>query len=134
MHGSDPATRRRNKAAPHPPKRAAPGAVLDGRDVGTVVCPGAEAKLFVTASPEVRARRRLLELRARRSEADLEGVLAAMRERDARDAARAVAPLVPAPDAVILDTTELSIEQALAAALAHVQACEAAAAAAGSGS
>jgi cytidylate kinase len=108
--------------------------VLDGRDVGTVVCPGAEAKLFVTASPEVRARRRLLELRARRSEADLEGVLAAMRERDARDAARAVAPLVPAPDAVILDTTELSIEQALAAALAHVQACEAAAAAAGSGS
>jgi cytidylate kinase len=103
------------------------GAVLDGRDVGTVVCPAATAKLFVTASVEVRAQRRLLELQEKAAAAGgaaptLDSVLAAMKDRDARDESRATAPLVPADDALVLDTTTLSIEAALAAALAHVRA------------
>ena len=94
--------------------RKGPGAVLDGRDIGTVVCPGAEIKLFVTASPEVRARRRQLEL----ATADYDAVLADIKARDARDASRATAPLVPARGAVVIDTSNMSIEQALAAAIA----------------
>ena len=93
------------------------GAVLDGRDIGTVICPGAEIKLFVTASPEVRARRRWLESGEGES---FEGVLAQVRARDARDMGRADAPLRPAEDAVMLDTSDLSIEQAIAQAIALV--------------
>jgi cytidylate kinase len=96
------------------------GAVLDGRDIGTVICPGAEVKLFVTASPEARAGRRYAELVARGMEATLEGVLADVLARDSRDAGRATAPLVRAPDAVLLDTTTLDINKAVAAAIAHV--------------
>ncbi|MBN2741686.1 MAG: (d)CMP kinase [Rhodobacteraceae bacterium] len=87
------------------------GAVLDGRDIGTVICPQAEVKLFVTASPEMRAHRRWLELGG-----DERAVLADVRERDARDIGRADAPLRPAGDAVVLDTTDMSIEAAVAAA------------------
>jgi len=93
-----------------------PGAVLDGRDIGTVVCPEADVKLFVTASPEVRARRRWLELRAAGEEVSFEEILAQVRERDERDMNRAEAPLRPAPDAHLLDTSELDIEAAFRAA------------------
>ena len=92
------------------------GAVLDGRDIGTVICPEADVKIFVTASPEIRARRRADELAAKGREASYERILAEVRERDARDAGRAVAPLKPAADAHLLDTSELDIEAALAAA------------------
>ncbi len=94
----------------------APGAVLDGRDIGTVVCPEADVKLFVTASPEVRARRRWLELKEAGEEVPFEEILAQVRERDARDMNRAEAPLRPAPDAHLLDTSELDIEAAFRAA------------------
>ncbi|HHN73208.1 MAG TPA: (d)CMP kinase [Thermopetrobacter sp.] len=93
-----------------------PGAVLDGRDIGTVVCPDADVKLFVTASPEVRARRRWLELRERGEEVPFEEVLLQVRARDERDAGRAEAPLRPATDAHLLDTSELDIEAAFRAA------------------
>jgi len=96
------------------------GAVLDGRDIGTVICPGAEVKLYVTASPEVRARRRWLELGGDTAPKAYETVLAEVRERDARDMGRADAPLRPAGDAVVLDTSDLSVEQAVAAAIAEV--------------
>jgi cytidylate kinase len=96
------------------------GAVLDGRDIGTVIAPGAEAKIFVTASPETRARRRFLELESRGANANYEAVLADIRRRDARDAGRADAPLMPAQDAHLLDTTSLDIESAFEAALAIV--------------
>ena len=96
------------------------GAVLDGRDIGTVILPDAPVKLFVTASPEERARRRWLELRGRGGTATLEAVAAEMAERDARDAARDVAPLRPADDAVLLDTTALDADAAFARALAVV--------------
>lgn len=102
--------------AAHPPGGAA-GAVLDGRDVGTVVCPDADAKLFVTASVEVRAERRLKELRARGVAAIHSDVLEDMKERDARDSQRAVAPLRPAGDAFVLDTSLLDADQVLATAL-----------------
>ncbi|MDE3121632.1 MAG: (d)CMP kinase [Paracoccaceae bacterium] len=91
--------------------RAEGGAVLDGRDIGTVICPEAEAKLFITAAPEVRAHRRWLEVGG-----DEEKVLAEVKERDARDMGRADAPLRPAADAVILDTTGLDIAEAVARA------------------
>jgi cytidylate kinase len=97
--------------------RAEGGAVLDGRDIGTVVCPEAEAKLFVTASPEARAARRQRELGA----PSLEGVLADLRARDARDAGRDIAPMRAAPDALLLDTTDLSIDAAVAEAVAYVE-------------
>lgn len=97
--------------------RAPGGAVLDGRDIGTVICPEAEVKLYVTAAPEVRAHRRWLELGG-----DAAEVLAALRERDARDMGRADAPLKPAADALVLDTSELSIEAAVEAACAAVAA------------
>ena len=98
--------------------RKAPGAVLDGRDIGTVVCPDAHAKLFITASAEVRAKRRQVELGA----ADYEAVLADIRARDERDSKRATAPLVAAKDAVTLDTSEMDITTAVAAAVAAVEA------------
>jgi cytidylate kinase len=85
--------------------------VVEGRDIGTVVFPDAVLKVFMTAEPEERARRRWRELRAKGSRVSLEEVLAEIRERDARDAGRDVAPLKPAPDAVLLDTTHLSIPE-----------------------
>lgn len=102
--------------------RRAGGAVLDGRDIGTVICPEAEAKLYVTASAEVRATRRWKELIGRGLETDYETVLADVRARDDRDMNRAEAPLRPAEDAVEIDTSELSIEEAIAAAIAAVEA------------
>lgn len=106
--------------ATHPPggKR---GAVLDGRDIGTVICPGADLKLFVTARDEVRARRRFEELRQKGLKTDFDGVLADLRARDARDSGRDAAPLVPADDAVLLDTSELSIDAVFARAAALVE-------------
>jgi cytidylate kinase len=98
------------------------GAVLDGRDIGTVVFPDAAVKLFVTASAEARARRRFLELRGRGVAADLDQVAAELRARDAQDAGRDTAPMRPASDAAVLDTTALGIEEAFAAAMALVRA------------
>lgn len=100
------------------PPQGTKGAVLDGRDIGTVVCPGATLKLFITASLEERAARRLKELRQRGSEAIDTDVLRDMRERDARDCARAVAPLEPAADSVVIDTSGLGPDAVFAAALA----------------
>jgi CMP/dCMP kinase len=97
------------------------GAVLDGRDTGTVIAPEADVKIFVTASAEVRANRRFRELAAKGEKRTLEAVLAAIRERDRRDSERAIAPLKPAPDAALLDTTELDIEAAFRAALSIVE-------------
>ena len=93
------------------PPAPAKGAVLDGRDIGTVVCPDAAVKLFVTASPEVRAERRVKELRERGAAAIYGDVLRDMKERDARDSGRRVAPLAVAPDAVTIDTTGLDADQ-----------------------
>jgi cytidylate kinase len=97
-----------------------PGAVLDGRDIGTVVCPNADVKIFVTAAPEVRARRRAAELAAKGEPADEAKILADILRRDARDQSRAVAPLRPAADAHVLDTTTLDIDGAFRAAVAIV--------------
>ena len=90
----------------------APGAVLDGRDIGTVICPDAPIKIFVTASPEVRAQRRFSELQSRGAAVTYEAVLADICLRDERDQNRAAAPLKPASDAILLDTTDLDIEAA----------------------
>lgn len=98
----------------------APGAVLAGRDIGTVVRPDASHKIFVTASVEERARRRCRELQALGVAAIYERVLEELRERDARDRSRAIAPLVPASDAFVIDTTEQDIETAFAIARAYV--------------
>jgi CMP/dCMP kinase len=97
-----------------------PGAVLDGRDIGTVVCPDADAKIFVTASPEVRARRRHAELAERGDDLPFEKVLAEIAARDERDRRRAHAPLVPAKDAYVLETSAMTREEALAAAIRYV--------------
>ncbi len=97
--------------------RAEGGAVLDGRDIGTVICPEAEVKLYVTASPQVRAHRRWLEVGG-----DETRVLAEVLERDGRDMGRAAAPLKPAQDAIVLDTSVLSIDEAVQAAVDVVQA------------
>lgn len=97
-----------------------PGAVLDGRDIGTVVCPGARVKLFVTASPEERARRRAKELRDRGVAAIDARVLQDIKERDARDSSRNAAPLAQAADAYVLDTTQLDPDAAFKAALAYI--------------
>ncbi|MFN3890780.1 MAG: (d)CMP kinase [Beijerinckiaceae bacterium] len=97
------------------------GAVLDGRDIGTVICPKAQVKLFVTASPETRAQRRALELRGRGERADYAQVLAEIRRRDERDSGRSSAPLAAARDAVLLDTSDLDVEGAVAAARAIVE-------------
>ena len=102
--------------------RRAGGAVLDGRDIGTVICPEAEAKLFVIASAEVRADRRWRELAEAGHRVTYDEVLADMRDRDARDMGRADAPLRPADDAVRIDTSSLAIEDAVAAAVAAVEA------------
>jgi cytidylate kinase len=92
-----------------------PGAVLDGRDIGTVICPDAAVKLYVTASDQVRAVRRAAELGA-----DADEMLAQLQERDRRDSERETAPLRPAPDAVLLDTSHLTIPEAIALAVAQV--------------
>ncbi len=99
----------------------ASGAVLDGRDIGTVICPDAPVKLFVTASPEARAERRYQELRARGVDTIRPRVLAEMAERDRRDSERAAAPLKAAPDAWLLDTTEMDADAAFAAAVAFIE-------------
>ena len=93
------------------------GAVLDGRDIGTVIAPGADVKLFVTASPEVRAKRRMRELERRGMHARYEDVLADIHSRDRRDSTREVAPLRPAADAIMLDTSDLDVEQSIAEAV-----------------
>ena len=98
------------------------GAVLDGRDIGTVIAPGARVKLFVTASPEVRAQRRLAELEGRGMPAHFEEVLADIRARDERDTGRAAAPLVEATDALLLDTSAMDVDSAVAEALRLVEA------------
>ncbi len=99
-----------------------PGAVLDGRDIGTVICPDADVKIFVTASPEVRAARRGNEYRAGGKTIDDATVLADIRKRDERDSSRAASPLKQADDAVLLDTTAMGVEEAVAAAIAIVEA------------
>jgi cytidylate kinase len=122
-----------SRVSVHPPLRAAllkfqrdfahgsDGAVLDGRDIGTAVCPEAEVKIYVTASPEVRARRRTDELRAKGRTIDYERILTEIRARDARDSGRAAAPLKAAPDAHLLDTSEMDIEAAFRAAVDIVE-------------
>jgi CMP/dCMP kinase len=92
--------------------RRPPGAVLDGRDIGTAVCPEADVKIYVTATPEVRAERRYLEMQGRGEAATYEGVLADIRRRDQRDASRDTAPMRSADDAFLLDTSNLDIEAA----------------------
>lgn len=99
-----------------------PGAVLDGRDIGTVVCPDADVKLFITASPEVRAGRRRLELAERGETISHEAVLQDIRARDQRDSSRASAPLVPAAEAIVIDTSDMTVEEAVAAAIGAVEA------------
>jgi CMP/dCMP kinase len=102
-----------------------PGSVLDGRDIGTVIAPGADVKLFVVATPEVRAQRRTLELRSRGENADEQEVLADLLRRDERDSRRTAAPLKAAPDAHLLDTTHLGIDAAFRAAVDIVEAVRA---------
>ncbi len=122
-----------SRVSVHPPVRAAlfqrqvdfanqpGGAVLDGRDIGTVIAPHADAKLFVTASPEERARRRHAEMLGRGVEVSYEAVLADIHARDARDTGRADAPLLRAADALLLDNTALDRDAAIAAAIAFVE-------------
>ena len=117
-----------SRVAFHPPVRAAlmklqkdfasqaGGAVLDGRDIGTVIAPDADVKIYVTADADVRARRRWMQLTGRGEAVAYEAILEDIRKRDARDADRATAPMVAAPDAVLLDTTDLGIEPAFEAA------------------
>ena len=102
-----------------------PGAVLDGRDIGTVICPNADVKIFVVADPKVRARRRALEARARGEAADEAVILADILARDERDQNRAVAPLKPASDAYLLDNSHLDIEGGVRAAIDIVEAVRA---------
>ncbi|MBW4974758.1 cytidylate kinase [Roseovarius mucosus] len=104
--------------------RRAGGAVLDGRDIGTVICPEAEVKLYVTAADAERVRRRHVELTGKGHDVTLEEVAQDLRDRDARDSARATAPLKPAEDAVLLDTSEMTIEEATARAIAIVTAAQ----------
>jgi cytidylate kinase len=101
--------------------KAAPGAVLDGRDIGTVICPDAEMKIFVTATPQVRAHRRMLEFQSRGERVNEPDVLADILRRDERDSSRAVAPLKPAADAHVLDTTDLNADATFAAAVALIE-------------
>ena len=98
-----------------------PGAILDGRDIGTVVCPDAAVKLYVTASPEVRARRRWQEMQDKGEAADYDTILTDIAERDARDMGRADSPLKPATDAHLLDTSQMDIETAFLKAMAIVK-------------
>ena len=99
----------------------AEGAVLDGRDIGTVICPKATVKIFVTASPETRAQRRALELASRGEDVDYAAILEDVRARDARDSQRALAPLKIAEDAIMIDTSALDRDEAFAAALSIVE-------------
>ncbi len=101
--------------------KTSPGAVLDGRDIGTVVCPDANVKLFITASPHERARRRWLEISDKGQETDRAAILADIQARDARDMARADSPLKPAEDAHLIDTSQMDIEAAFRAALEIVE-------------
>ena len=100
--------------------RQPPGAVLDGRDIGTVVCPEADIKIYVTATPQVRARRRYLEMEGRGEPATYEDVLADIRRRDERDAGRDASPMRPAADAFLLDTSNLDIEAAFDTAVGAI--------------
>lgn len=102
-----------------------PGAVLDGRDIGTVICPDADVKIYVTATPEVRARRRAAEYQAQGRNIDEAAVLADIIKRDERDSQRAAAPLKQAPDAHLLDTTDMDISSAIRAAIDIVEATRA---------
>jgi cytidylate kinase len=102
-----------------------PGAVLDGRDIGTVICPHADVKIFVVADPKVRARRRTLEAKSRGEEADEAAILADIIQRDERDQNRPVAPLKPAPDAYLLDNSQLDIEGGVRAAIDIIEAVRA---------
>jgi len=97
------------------------GAVLDGRDIGTVVCPQADAKIYVTARPQVRAWRRFIERQAQSESATFDAVLADIERRDARDAGRESAPMRPAPDADLLETSDLDIEAAFEAAVGLIK-------------
>lgn len=110
--------------AHNPPRleggKAALGAVLDGRDTGTVICPDADAKFFVTASAEIRAMRRLKELQSRGFQGTYDAVLQDMRERDGRDSGRDIAPMKPADDAVVVDTSDMTAEQAFDAVYERV--------------
>jgi len=99
--------------------RQAPGLVADGRDMGTVVFPDADTKVFLTASAEARAERRYKQLIEKGNSVSLAALVADMQARDARDTARAVAPLMPAPEALLLDTTHMGIEAAVQAVLDH---------------
>ncbi len=120
-----PAVREALIALQHDFARSKPGAVIDGRDIGTVIAPHAEVKIFVTATPEERARRRILELRGRGETVDDAAVLADIRARDERDTNRTVAPLKQAADAVLLDTTHLAISPSVQAAIDIVEAVRA---------
>ncbi|MGI2033042.1 (d)CMP kinase [Rhizobium panacihumi] len=111
-----PSVRRALVEAQRAFSKRAPGTVLDGRDIGTVVCPEAAVKLYVTASPEVRARRRYDEIIAAGQPADYDAIVEDVKKRDDRDMNRADSPLRPADDAVLLDTSEMSIEAAFQAA------------------
>lgn len=104
--------------------RQAPGLVADGRDMGTVIFPDAVAKVFLTASAEARAERRYKQLIGKGNSASLSALVADMQARDARDTARLVAPLKPAPDALFLDTTSMDVESAVQAVLAHYASCD----------
>lgn len=117
-----PAVRRALVEAQRAFSHKAPGTVLDGRDIGTVVCPQAQVKLYVTASPEVRAHRRYDEIRAKGVDADYDAIFADVKMRDERDMGRADSPLKPASDAHLLDTSEMSIEAAFQAAKAIIDA------------
>ncbi|MBN9545904.1 MAG: (d)CMP kinase [Alphaproteobacteria bacterium] len=102
------------------PPGGSPGAVMDGRDIGTVICPEATAKLYIDARPELRAHRRWLELKGMGIQRDEAGLLAELNARDAADKSRPISPLIQAPDAALLDTSDLGIDAAFAAALALV--------------
>ncbi|MEM6781450.1 MAG: (d)CMP kinase [Pseudomonadota bacterium] len=102
------------------PPNGMEGAVLDGRDIGTIICPDADAKLFITASTEIRAERRYKELQSKGIDVKRGAVLTDMRERDERDSQRSIAPLIPAEDARIINTSDLSADEALNQALAHI--------------
>jgi cytidylate kinase len=98
------------------------GAVLDGRDIGTVICPQADAKLFVTASAEKRAERRYVELKERGADVELSQVIEDVQQRDKRDRERETAPLIAAQNAIEIDTSDLTIEQAIATAIEKISA------------
>ena len=125
MVSTDPSTRSAllqfQRSFCHSPPQGLHGTVLDGRDIGTVVCPGAPVKLFVTADVATRAARRHIELCAVDSTTSLDQVKQDMQQRDLRDSSRATAPLCAAPDAFVIDTTCLTVDEVFAAAMAHVR-------------